>query len=237
MSEVPPKHAPLDWLFIDVGGVLLDDRPLLDALYRYVADALQRRGVDTGREEVLATRRRLVAAGVDGVYRRVLREHAPDRDTADEVLAEFREWLEPRQKELNPPREGVREALAALSDRYRLALAANQGAYIHDLLAEHELRRYFDEAAISGEIGVAKPDPAFFRHLLSACETTPGRAAMVGDSLPNDLRPAHELGMRTVRVIAGGDNVPGDEAYGFATGTVEGLHELPALLASWQGES
>ena len=46
-----------------------------------------------------------------------------------------------------------------------------------------------------------KPDPAFFQYALRAVEASAGEAIMVGDTYKNDIRPAIELGMRTVWVL------------------------------------
>jgi HAD superfamily hydrolase (TIGR01549 family) len=167
------------------------------------------------------------------VYKAVLSQFAPDQQTYDAVLSEFRSWLAPRQEELNPLREGVHDGLEKLSSKYRLALAANQGAYIHDLLARHGLRHYFSASMISGDVGLSKPDPEFFQRMLYDTGCSVKHAVMVGDSLTNDLIPAHRMGFRTVRVLAGGDNVRDDQAFEFVSGTVTGLAELPRLLTSW----
>jgi len=234
MTHQPPgKKHPISWLFMDVGGVLLDDAPLLDQLYRYVANALAERGMPVTLEAVLTERERLIGSGVAGVYKAVLRRFAPDEETFGAVLSEFRAWLKPRQKDLNPMLPGVKETLRLLANQYKLALAANQGAHIHTLLAELGLRGHFSAAAISGEIGISKPDPRFFQRLLKDTGASREEAVMVGDGLANDLRPAYEMGLRTVRVIAGGDNVRDDDAYSFVTGTVSSLPDLPNLLSSW----
>lgn len=233
-STPPPLQAPIDWLFVDIGGVLLDNRPLFDALYRYVADWLNGHGTPVTLEQVHATRDRFARQGVDGVYKRVMWDLAPDDDAASSLLSDFRDWLEPRQFELNPLFDGVPETLATLAERYQLALAANQGAYIHDLLREHGIHRYFSASAIAGEIGVAKPEEGFFRHLLDVTGVPPERAVMVGDSVANDLNPAHLLGLRTVLVaeedsMASGEDAERDKV----TGRITAFRELPALLARW----
>ena len=46
-----------------------------------------------------------------------------------------------------------------------------------------------------------KPDPAFFQLALRAVEARAEDAVMVGDTYKNDIRPAIELGMRTVWVL------------------------------------
>ena len=234
MSAPPAPSAPIEWLFIDVGGVLFDDTPLLDALYHYFSDGLTRLGTPTSLEDILATRQRFIQAGEDRVYQKVLRHHTASDTQATQLLQEFRTWLAPRQAELNPLIDGVPDALKRLGGRYHLALAANQGAYVRTLLAQRGIEEPFRGMVLSGEIGIAKPDPRFFQALFDHTGSTPATAVMVGDSLANDLRPAHALGLRTVRVVAGGDNLRDERAYGFVTGTVSSLAALPGLLDRWQ---
>jgi HAD superfamily hydrolase (TIGR01509 family) len=54
---------------------------------------------------------------------------------------------------------------------------------------------------LSFETGLLKPDPAFFQLALRGLEIRAEEAVMVGDTYKNDIRPAIELGMRTVWVL------------------------------------
>lgn len=86
----------------------------------------------------------------------------------------------------------------------------------------------------SGEVGIAKPDPAIF---LSACETfgvRPEQAAYVGDRLRTDAIGAAQAGLIGVWLNRH-DAVPSpdDELDALAAGvhTIRSLSELPLLLA------
>jgi FMN phosphatase YigB (HAD superfamily) len=58
--------------------------------------------------------------------------------------------------------------------------------------------------AMSGEMGVAKPDPAFFTRALELMgEPPPGSVAYVGDRIDNDVVPAAAAGMRAVWIRRG----------------------------------
>jgi putative hydrolase of the HAD superfamily len=50
------------------------------------------------------------------------------------------------------------------------------------------------------EVGWRKPHDAFFDAALVAARCPAHRCAMVGDSEANDIEPAHERGMFTIRV-------------------------------------
>ncbi len=94
-------------------------------------------------------------------------------------------------------------ALDALRERgYRVAIVANQPA-----ARSAELRAIGVEAevlAMSEEIGVGKPDPAFFARALDLMGSpAPSEVAYVGDRIDNDVRPAANAGMRAVWIRRG----------------------------------
>ncbi len=123
-------------------------------------------------------------------------------------VADWRDWLPRvdaayggfRRDDLYPD---VLPALAGLRDRgYRLAIVANQPA-----ARSAELRALgvtADVVAMSGELGVAKPDPAFFERALELMGSPdPGSVAYVGDRVDNDVVPAAAAGMRAVWIRRG----------------------------------
>jgi HAD superfamily hydrolase (TIGR01549 family) len=59
---------------------------------------------------------------------------------------------------------------------------------------------YFDPTtiAVSGDLGVRKPNPAIFFHALNALNVEPQEAVMVGDSLSTDILGAQRLGIFAV---------------------------------------
>ncbi|MGZ8563496.1 MAG: HAD family hydrolase, partial [Candidatus Limnocylindria bacterium] len=100
-----------------------------------------------------------------------------------------------QQEDLYPDALAAIEGLRAAG--YRVAIVANQPAARAD-----ELRAIGVDAevlAMSGSMGVSKPDPAFFARALELMGTPePGAVAYVGDRIDNDMRPAAAAGMRTV---------------------------------------
>ncbi len=98
---------------------------------------------------------------------------------------------------------GAREAIQALRS------AGIPRAYLSNIwppFYEHFRQEFAEEAAtqpqfLSFQTGLLKPDPAFFQHALRALEIRAEDAVMVGDTYRNDIRPAIELGMRTVWLI------------------------------------
>jgi FMN phosphatase YigB (HAD superfamily) len=98
--------------------------------------------------------------------------------------------------------DDVRPALAALRDLgLRIVVAGNQTARAGALLRGLGLPA--DVVATSGEWGVAKPDPEFFRRAVEAGQAAPGETLYVGDHPANDTLPAAAAGLRTAHLRRG----------------------------------
>lgn len=135
-----------------------------------------------------------------------------------------------RESDLYPDSKSSIAALRAQG--YRISILANQPAE-----RTAELRALGIDAevtAMSDEIGVAKPDPAFFTRALELMGgPDPSDVAYVGDRLDNDVRPSIAAGMRAVwlrrgpwGVIGDGGSVPEETAL-----VVDSLAELVERLA------
>ncbi len=98
---------------------------------------------------------------------------------------------------------GAAALVAAIKARgYPLALVADGpvGSF-QNILIQHKLYDYFDVFAISGAVGVEKPDAAMFHHALRQLAIAPadyGRVVMVGNNLERDICGANALGIISV---------------------------------------
>jgi len=118
-------------------------------------------------------------------------------------------------------------AMAALRGAgYRLAVIANQPAVRHAELEAAGVRA--DVIAMSEELRVAKPDPAFFdRSLELMGGSEAGSVAYVGDRIDNDVVPAAAAGLRSVWIRRGPwARIQGPPPEGMAALVVDGLDEL-----------
>jgi putative hydrolase of the HAD superfamily len=124
--------------------------------------------------------------------------------------------------------------LEDLEGRYRLGVIANQPSSVRGAMERDGLARFFEVWGVSDDLGLQKPDPKLFSHVLYTAGVSPARAAMVGDRLDYDVRPAKAAGMRAMWVLRGeapDDPTPAQLAE--ADAAVRDLTEVPALLASW----
>jgi HAD superfamily hydrolase (TIGR01549 family) len=89
----------------------------------------------------------------------------------------------------------VREA----RERRQVGLITNGPAEVQRAKIELlDLLRHVDFALISGEFGVAKPDPAIFEEALRLAGVDAEHAIFIGDSPEFDIAGAHASGIRSV---------------------------------------
>ena len=99
----------------------------------------------------------------------------------------------------------------------RLGLLSNTGRDLDAFVAHHRLQ--VDAAIGSGAFGRTKPHPTIFRAVLDRLGVEPHGAAMVGDSLEDDVEGAHAAGIERAYLLDREDRHP------------EVAERLPDLLA------
>lgn len=189
------------WLFIDVGNVLVVDDYGVAYFLEELQGAVMAAGGQVSHADIMARRENLVMDHEDGApYITLgieLLEESLRQPLFERVIAEISaDWAR-----FNTPVPGVAAVLEELARDYRLALAANQPLSCRPNLEALGLLHHFEVVGISREMGLSKPDPAFFQALLDQAGCAPGDAIMIGDRLDNDIAPARKLGMWTVQVL------------------------------------
>jgi len=124
-----------------------------------------------------------------------------DHDIVDPALAELlgeRFGIERRLR--HEAFADVRPALDDLRRTHALALVTNGASCLQrEKLAGSGLAETdFDVVVISGDVGIAKPKPAMFRHALDRLGAAAADAVMVGDSLERDVCGAEAAGIRGI---------------------------------------
>ena len=192
------RSSPAPWsILVDVGGVILREDEGYAARFAAIRRALARRGFAPSDDEFDGAVRAAVLSRCPGTHRALAWSFTrPDAAACDAVLAEARaeltDWNTGDVRQLQP---GIEPALAGL--------AANASPAIRAVLEHFDILRHFRHVEVSGDLGLAKPDPRFLDHVLRRCGGTPERAIMVGDRLDNDIHCAQLLGLHTVWVRTG----------------------------------
>jgi HAD superfamily hydrolase (TIGR01549 family) len=117
------------------------------------------------------------------------------------------ELLQQRWKHLRaqfPLFEDADELLARLRPRTKLAMVTNGVSGLQRRKVNGSgLAHWFDVVAISGELGVGKPDPAIFDWVANQLGVPKARCAMVGDNPERDVQGGLNAGMATAWVDRG----------------------------------
>ncbi len=208
MSDRIPR--PLAAVFFDAGDTLLAPYPSFEGRFVAVAAAagvpLDEAAVDAAFAAALrraawptdwadpATQRRFW----QGFYVDVLGEVGYDGER--EPLAEelFAAFSDPATYKLF---DDVRPALRALEARgLKLGVISNFEPWLERVLELEGVLDCFAATAISGVLGVAKPEPGIFEAALRAAGVPAGACLHVGDSPGADVAGARAVGMVPVLI-------------------------------------
>jgi FMN hydrolase / 5-amino-6-(5-phospho-D-ribitylamino)uracil phosphatase len=185
-SADPAAHAR--WVCLDVGETLVDETRIWSAW----ADTL-----GMTRLTVMAALGAAIAG--TGNHRDLFELLGVERwrERIPEVEARYAGF---QIADLYPDALPAIDALHALG--YRVSIVANQPA---SRTAELQRLGFRPEVmAMSDEMGVGKPDPAFFARALELMgDPDPPEVAYVGDRVDNDVLPAAAAGLRPVWIRRG----------------------------------
>jgi len=118
----------------------------------------------------------------------------------------------------------------------RIYIASN-GATVNakGRIASTGLDRYIDDLFISEELGVTKPDPAFFDLCLQRIGEPRAACIMIGDSLSSDMLGAKNASLDSVWFMPSGDVETAMEAYDI-NDCAASYDELFGILQAWAAE-
>lgn len=95
----------------------------------------------------------------------------------------------------------VRETLETLAGQgYRMTVISNSDGRVRRQLFDVGLGEYFESIYDSAEVGVEKPDPRIFQHVLDELNLQPERAVYVGDIYAIDVIGANSAGIGAVHL-------------------------------------
>lgn len=127
--------------------------------------------------------------------------------------------------------EGITDALADLSQRYRLAIVSDAivtpGTGLRELLARHGVKDYFEGFAFSDEVGRSKPHRAMFDSAASQLGVALDEIVHIGDRDHNDVKGPHAIGAKAVLFTATRDK---DKSITTADAICEHHRHLPQII-------
>ena len=180
---------PIKWVLLDLGGVLIK---LGDSLFpkqwlgnrRYALEDWFQSEVASEFERGLVSPQAFFAA---------IKTQLKIQASISEIEHAFRAWLEG----LYPNTKAI---LHGLKNDYQLAVLSNTNA-IHEsvILNDFGLERLIDTFFFSHHLGLAKPDPKSFAHVLETLNAQPQEIVFFDDNAAN-VASAIELGLHGFRV-------------------------------------
>ena len=155
----------------------------------------------------------LIDAYIEAAEGRITAQELWNRCGFTDNIAMLEEDYLDTMLELDPD---VIDVLEELSRHYRLAMLSNDiGSWSKHLRQHHGLDEYFEEAIISGDVGVRKPEPRIYEIAAQRLGLKPEECVFVDDR-PGNLEPAAELGMRTVLYNRDGHDYDGEQIHSLA---------------------
>ena len=209
--------SPVRAVVFDLGGVLIDwdPRHLYRKLFGGDAAAMERFLADVCSPAWNA--RQDAGRSWHDAVTSLAGEHPEQRDL---ILAYDHRWAEM----LGGPIQGTVEIVGELrAAGTPLAALSNWSAEKFPVARRrYDFLGWFDVVVISGEVGVSKPDPRIYRHLLERTGFDPATTLFV-DDVPANLAVAADHGLQTHRFV----DPPTLRAALEAIGLLEGLSPLP----------
>ncbi len=120
----------------------------------------------------------------------------------------------------------VKNVLERLRKYYRiLGVASDEYRENLELKLNHALgdwTQYFDFVVTPDETGLLKPSATYYAHVLKRTQFKPEEVLMIGDDWERDLKPAKDVGLKTVLI--------GPEKTGEPDFHIQGIDELESVL-------
>jgi len=186
-------------------------------------------GIFAGESDDLTQLREWAESYRDQVFDKALRAQMIEAPEGGEKLAEAFSDERRRLIRLMPD---AKEILTRLSKDYKLGMLTNGAPDLQrEKIAASGLGSLFQAIAVSGEVGIGKPRPEVFHHLLAELGVPADAAVMVGNSKERDIAGARNAGIFSVWIKVAGSEEP--EAVE-PDATIHALAELPAVLEKAQ---
>ena len=193
--------SKIQWIFFDVGGVLLDD----SVIFGQEFIELERMILPYNPEITIAMLKAYVptASATPGAFiANIIRYFIADASVAEEVRKRFKkEFFDTHlYVRLSHVRPEAHRVLENLSKHFHLGFMGNQPVETLEKLRESGILEYFHHQKMSGHYakGLIKPNPEFFKAVLDDTGARVEESVIVDYNIERGLIPAKALGMTTV---------------------------------------
>jgi len=184
--------ASFDTILFDLGAVLIDWNPRY--LYRPIFNGDEKAMEHFLSEIVPGSWNHDIDAG-KSFDQAVAERIAVHPDHADKIAL----WRDGWEKMLRDEIAGSVEILGELRGKgHRLHALTNWSAETFPIARRRfEFLQWFENIVVSGEVGLAKPDPRIFALTIARCRLNPARTVFIDDSLRN-VEAGRNAGMQAL---------------------------------------
>jgi putative hydrolase of the HAD superfamily len=189
-------------ILFDGGGILIDESSIEQAIADTITGILKRFVPTYTVEQYWLDTEEAVYRFAPSTYRYVIWKNTQDAVIYERLYAIYLEQI----SEKRPPLRltaGIDAELRKLRKRFRFGIAGQYGGEILGTLRQGEILDLFDNRVTQDDFRITKPDPRYFEQIAAACGVSPAECVMVGDRIDNDVIPAKQVGMWSVRYRTG----------------------------------
>jgi len=222
-------------VFLDFGGTLAYGgidwaeyhravRVLLASLGYNIEQRRLKTAIGASLQELQRHRARGLEKTNEEIYGAVLRRVGIPAD--DDTLKMIHDTFKKHYISTFYPR--TEETLKKLTEKYKLALISNtMSDQPREMLEETGLDSLFEIIICSRDLGIRKPNPAIFKHVMDKVGVLPGETVHVGDSVEADMEGASGSGITPIWIRT--------RDQGFWSGhTISRFCDLPQFLEKMQ---
>lgn len=198
MKNTPEISADLDWLFFDIGGVLVSNDEFEQRRQNSLLEIIRQFHPSITSDDY---QQALVRASsqVGDLSLLIISELLPSPMQVKEAEKMLMDYRKAHQHERYEPefRKDAIDVISVLSKEFRLGIIANQPREMQQKIELAGLAVFFSHIGISDIHGLHKPDKGLFEVIFFETGANPSRSLMIDDNIERGLLPAHELGMKT----------------------------------------
>ncbi len=220
-------NVKFDWIFFDVGGVLVEESAIKEWRQEYDTRVLQEMGVQVTVDDIKKCWSE-ACSQIGSVDLNIFKAFLLDEQLAKQAHKKLKDFAqhETSYVDVVTVRSEAVSVLAELSKKYKLGIIANQSVAMKEKLKNAGVLEFFDVHTVSDEHGFEKPDPRIFEAVFKETGADPARSVMIDDNIERSLIPAKKFDMTTVWYKLEKRDAPA----GAVDFTIESLPDLLKIL-------
>ncbi|MBA30980.1 MAG: hypothetical protein CL748_00400 [Chloroflexi bacterium] len=194
-------------IFFDIGGPI-DKETLMDQLIdEQIIESFKSLGINVSNKEYKKIHDKLILSFSKNLYKDIIwilsNKNIELSYIIEKKLYDTEEERNKKRGFFEPHNEIFKILKSLCEKKYKLGIIANQPVRSIEIMKQIGLLHFFSNKYVSDSINLYKPDEKFFLHVCEDINANPCDSVMIGDRIDNDIVPAKNLGMKTIRLLTG----------------------------------